>query len=178
MKPSQPPSNMTTPLTIRIVRWSICLIVLSALVAGLYVSGSPANRRRLSFDERRTSSLNQITTAIDTYAQTKRTTPPSLETLAQDQPYLATELRDPTTNSFYGYTPQAGSTSTYELCATFELASPEDPSRPPFAPTQDLWGNPAIFTHGAGTTCYTLHVRELAPVQTVPAVPKPLPATP
>lgn len=171
------PLNMSTPVAVRILRWSICLIVLLAVIAGLFVSGSPANRRRLSLDERRVSNLSQISTAIDTYAQTKRTVPPSLETLAQAQPYLATELRDPTTNLFYTYTPQVGSTSTYQLCATFELPTPEDPTRPTFAPTQDQWGNPTLFFHGVGTTCYSLHVREQPPVQTIPPTPIPAPVT-
>ncbi len=159
---------MNTPLVIRIVRWAVCGVIVAAIIAGLYVSGSPANRRRLTLDERRVNSLSQISSGIDAYAQTKRTIPTSLEALTQDQPYLVNEVRDPTSGAFYKYLPADVSTSTYQLCATFDLPSPEDVPRPPFAPTHDVWANPILSSHTAGNVCYTLRVRDLA---------KPLPSS-
>lgn len=162
-----------TPFAVRSIRWGVCIVVIVAIIAGLYVSGSPANRRRLSLDERRVNSLNQITTAIDTFVETKSALPTSLDILAQDQPYLATELRDPTTNALYEYTPS--STSTYDLCATFDLPNEQDPGAPPFAPTQDFWNNPILSLHSAGRVCYPLHVRTPS-TQNLPPVAKPLPS--
>lgn len=167
---------MNTPSVIRIVRWAVCSLIVAAIIAGLYVSGSPATRRRLTLDERRVNSLSQLSSGIDAYAQTKRAIPANLEALTQDQPYLVNEVRDPTTGSFYSYIPLAGSTSSYQLCATFDLPSPEDVTNPPFAPTQDLWANPILSNHTAGNVCYTLHVRDLTPREPLPPVAKPLPS--
>lgn len=169
-----PTPNMHTPIAIRIVRWGTCGIILAAIIAGLYVSGSPANRRRITLDERRVSSLSQLTNVLDAYVQTKGGLPPTLDILAQAQPYLQTELRDPTTGLFYEYRP-LNSSSTYELCATFDLPSEE--AHPtlsvPILPTKDFAGNPSFNPHAAGRTCYEFNIR-VYPVE--PVSPKPLPS--
>jgi hypothetical protein len=161
---------MHTPIAIRIVRWSVCGVIIAAIIAGLYVSGSPANRRRATLDERRVSNLTQLSGALDTHMQTRRELPPTLDALAQAQPYLLTELRDPTTGAFYEY--RTLSTSTYELCATFDLPTQDEQLVPP-APAKDFAGNPTFTSHAAGRTCYELRVR-IYP--TDPLYPKPLPS--
>jgi type II secretory pathway pseudopilin PulG len=166
---------MHTPLAIRIVRWGFCVIVVAAIVAGLSISGSPADRRRATLDERRVNSLNQISSAIDSYVQTKGIIPPTLDALVQDQPYLATELRDPTTGTLYEYLPADASTSTYQLCATFDLPTQTDEAPSITVPVKDTWGNPTINPHGAGRSCYLFHVRGRFAPMDVPPVPQKLP---
>ncbi len=162
---------MHTPIAIRIVRWGVCGVIIAAIIAGLYVSGSPANRRRITLDERRVSSLTQLSNALDMYVQTRRELPPTLDALAQAQSYLLTELRDPTTGAFYEY--RTLSTSTYELCATFDLPTQEDQQPVPLPPTKDFAGNPTFTAHTAGRNCYELRVRVYP---TEPLSPKPLPS--
>ncbi len=164
---------MHTPIAIRIVRWGVCGVIIAAIIAGLYVSGSPANRRRITLDERRVSSLTQLSNALDTHAQTKGGLPPTLEALAQAQPYLMTELRDPTTGALYEYRLLNTSTSTYELCATFDLPTQEDQQPVPLPPTKDFASNPTFTVHGAGRTCYEFRVR-IYPTE--PVYPRPLPS--
>ena len=161
---------MYTPIAIRIVRWGVCGVILAAIIAGLYVSGSPVTRRRATLDERRVSNLTQLSSALDTYVQTRRELPPTLDALAQAQSYLLTELRDPTTGAFYEY--RTLSTSTYELCATFDLPTQEEQLVPP-PPAKDFAGNPTFTAHTAGRNCYELRVRVYP---TDPLSPKPLPS--
>ncbi len=171
--PTKP--NMKTPLGIRVIRWAFCAAVVAAIVAGLYVSGSPATRRRYALDERRVNSLSQISYAIDTYAQQHNALPEQLENVAQEQPYLSIELRDPATSVIYEYrTTGTSTTSTYELCATFDLPRSNEESMNRAAPATLPDGSVlTAWDHGAGRTCFPLRVRnaQLLPLP----VPAPLP---
>lgn len=169
-------THMKTPFSIRLIRWVFCLVILIAIVAGLYVSGSPATRRRYALDERRVNSLSQIIYAIDNYAQTRGALPTNLETLAQQQPYLVTEIRDPASGAMYEYravdyawVDGLSTTSTYELCATFDLPTSKDEVL--HRPTPAILPDGGVLTtwdHPAGRTCFPLRARLAVPVVPLP----------
>jgi hypothetical protein len=92
-------------------------VVIVALIAGLYLSGSPSEQRLLRLDERRVDDLKQI--AI------------TLERL--DGRRLNQLLVDPETGHDYDY---AHTTDTFRLCAVFNRPSEE-------AETMQFWQHPA-----------------------------------
>ncbi len=145
---------MRTPIAVRILRWSFCIVVIATIIGGLFVVGSPAQRRRESLDQERVNDLNSISYAIDTYYQTSSSTLPiNLESLSRNQPYLSTQLTDPSTNVPYEYRTLPGQLGVYELCATFETESDLSWNGPKADPYQPSW------THQIGRTCFTQRVR-------------------
>lgn len=166
---------LSTSFSIRAVRWGVCIVIVAAIIAGLYVSGSPATRRREALDQQRVNHLDQLTYAVDAFYQTRGTLPPTLADVVQQQPQIATSINDPATQASYEYWEVSSSTKLYQLCANFDLAtSPEERSVPvtPMAVGQALVDLPSWY-HTAGRNCFSLRVR---PSPEVPAViPKPLP---
>ena len=160
---SRPPMN--TPLLMRIVRWTCCIAIVMGIASGLFISGSPATRRHHALDEKRVNNLNQITYAIDTYAQTHGMVPTNLDLLTQDQPYLANDFHDPETNVLYAY--RVLTTSTYELCATFDLPTSvdEEMSLPPPPVLRHDTVPVTRWEHMSGHVCFPLRVRINAALQ-------------
>ncbi len=163
--------------TVRVIRWGVCLVIIIAIIAGLYVSGSPTTRRKEALDQQRVNNLDQITYAVDVFAQTRGTIPRNLADLVSTQPHINSEIRDPATGveyEYYDISPATTSTKVfYQLCANFDLAtSPEERSTPagPVPVGGALVDIPSWY-HSAGRTCFNLRVRTS---QNVPAiVPKP-----
>ena len=156
-------TSMSTPLLVRIVRWGFCLVILAAIIGGLVVVGSPAQRRREALDEQRVNSLNSITYAIDTYYQSSSSTlPTNLEALGRHQPYLSPQLVDPATNKPYEYRALPDPSGLYELCATFETQT--DTS---WNGSKTIEPNQSSWIHPVGRTCFTQRVR----IQGQPPVP-------
>ena len=115
---------MKTPLAIRCVRWGFCVVIVAGIVAGIYVSGSPA------------------------------------------------------TGASYEYRPM--STTTYELCAPFDLPSEvmEDPTSPP-APFIKTAALPTTsWTHAAGRICYSLRTRLIQTAPSPQKIPDAVPLDP
>ncbi|MBP9762422.1 hypothetical protein KBD34_02285 [Patescibacteria group bacterium] len=149
---------MTNPPLVRCLRWLVCLVILASIIAGLYISGSPSTRRRYALDEQRLSSLSQLTFALDQYKQTHGNLPPTLDLLAGDQPHISYYARDLESQIPYEY--RVMTTSTYELCATFDLPTAKDSGSqlPPavIAPNGLTGTN---WEHDAGRNCFLLDVR-------------------
>lgn len=133
-------------------------VVLAALVAGLYLSGSPKHARAEKYDQQRLQDLQQITFAVSEYARQNTTLPPDLSELKRylDRPdssfYLA-RLKDPRSSADYEYRPSTS--STYELCATFETDNRLTTKTEPLG-----WPELAFWQHGLGRTCFTLNTRK------------------
>jgi type II secretory pathway pseudopilin PulG len=120
------------------------LIALIAIVAGLLTISPPWVVRKQRLDEQRTASLNMISDFIGRYNLDNGKLPSSLDDLLKTttyRPYLATV--DPSTGAAYEYKPGAG--RDYQLCATFDLASPE---------SAKAAGN--LWSHKAGAQCFDL----------------------
>lgn len=150
-------------------------LVVTAVAAGLYLSGSPGKERSRQFDTRRLNDLQQIAGAVDAFYGRNYRLPSDLDVLVSDggkESYLVGSLNDPQPDrGGYEYNP-VGET-TYELCAVFDLPSekadaqnlrqpmparePVPPAEPPqlvTAPT--VKGQWRTWEHDAGRFCFLL----------------------
>jgi hypothetical protein len=125
-------------------------IVLTAIVWGFVILGSPFTERLRKFDDRRVEDLREIRDAITRMVvkyengepTLLRPLPPTLEKLAAyvetEELYEQVRLYDPQTGEKYGYKVQGE--SKFELCAAFSLQRDEK---------EDMFWN-----HPAGRHCY------------------------
>lgn len=150
---------LPTPFAIRFVRWAFCLLIVASIIAGLLVSGSPATQRRYALDQQRLNQLSQIHYGLEQYARLHEgTLPTNINDLIQEQPHLNQTILDPATAIPFAYRPLT-TTSTYEICATFDLpTSPEDTYSAPYPVVQGDSSSLLRLGHTAGNTCYTLTI--------------------
>jgi len=112
------------------------LAVVTVVISGLYLGGSPGGQRLLRFDERRVEDLQRLSRAIERrWGKTERL-PQELEELVDGQ-RLARIPADPTTESGYVY--EIISSNAYRLCADFSKPSEN---------TKDFWA------HESGYQCF------------------------
>ncbi len=121
----------------------VIVVVAAAVVAGLFLIGSPAEERARRVDANRVDALRQIAGVVDLYMSRHGRLPDSLVALVRE-PGVSLETMDPKTGEPYGF--RVLSDSTYELCATFEMPSAEGSGRI----GEDWW------FHETGPTCYPL----------------------
>lgn len=138
-------------LGFRIFAGGTILCVLVVIVAGLWLAGSPMKERARRADAARLSSMQAISNAVDQYYNAIKTLPPDLETLAQArESYLYGSINDPETDLVYEYA--ITGKDTYQLCATFAMASEDDPQKVrPYEPT-----GTRFWEHGAGRHCFSI----------------------
>ncbi|MBN1929528.1 MAG: hypothetical protein JW764_08305 [Chlorobiaceae bacterium] len=120
----------------------VSLLVVVAVVRGLFLIGPIDEQRNRKFDERRLSDLQRIVSSVEFYYRTHHELPDSLDALAT-LPGSRIPLVDPESGKPYGY--RRLSPETYELCASFALESDES--------TALRW------SHKAGTACFHQRVR-------------------
>lgn len=124
----------------RIAFVGVIVVVAAAVVAGLVISGPPAEQRRLRADERRVSDLQQLSRAIQSYYVETTSLPGELDALVNG--WISSGLpRDPETEADYGY--EITGDSTFRLCAEFARESRADTAG-------EFW------LHGEGRHCYVL----------------------
>ena len=141
------------PIAARVFAGVVVVAVVSAVVYGLTLVGTPAQQRLIQFDERRVSDLQSITYNIDSYWQRNDSLPASLEDL-RDPLYSLNSFVDPKTGEPYEY--RVTSDTAYELCATFETDSSEYEGQAlPYFP-----GGVSFWEHGIGRPCFSLEVRK------------------
>ena len=172
---------MNTPLSIRVLRWTVCLIVGGFILTGLYISGSPITQRQYALDEHRINDLSQITYSVDQYVSNHGTLPVSIDPTLPEFANLNTQTHDPATGAAYEYRILPTTTSTiatttnavlpYQLCATFDRPTSPDstqsytqPAPVAVAPNGSMEA-PINWQHGSGTTCFSLRSRT-SPTQT------------
>ncbi len=119
----------------------VSLLVVAAVVQGLFMIGPIDEQRSRKFDERRLSDLRRIASSVEFYHRNHKELPENLDTLAK-QPGSHVSLVDPESGKPYTY--RRLSPETYELCATFALESDES--------TALRW------SHKAGRACFRLSV--------------------
>ena len=122
--------------------------VIAAVVAGLFVLGSPQEERARRIDDRRVADLQGIMAATDLYWTRYSRLPASLDDLTAE-PGVKISTTDPASAEIYGY--QLLDSVRYEVCASFERESGEI-SRDP---TRDLWA------HGSGPQCFQLEAEDI-----------------
>lgn len=95
----------------------VAVVVAAAIVAGIFVIGSPAGERARRLDERRVQDLSGISRAVDVYWTRRTSLPATLQELrAEAGADIA--ITDPATNAPYEFRTVEG--QKYELCAVFE----------------------------------------------------------
>jgi hypothetical protein len=103
--------------------------VITAVVAGLFILGSPTEERARRIDDRRVADLRGIVAATDLYWTRHSRLPASLDVLTAE-PGVRISTGDPASLETYGYQPL--DSARYEVCASFERESGEtsrDPER-------------------------------------------------
>jgi hypothetical protein len=99
-------------------------LVLITIAAGWAVIGPPATIRLQRLDDGRSGDLERIASTIRLYQSSHKTLPEGLERL-QEEAYLGLSLKDAETGAPYEF--RRVDASSYELCATFSLASDGGP---------------------------------------------------
>lgn len=119
------------------------IIVLAAVVVGLWKVGAPGDARLRRLDDRRIAALEALSSAVSDFRRTHDSAPESLDVLARSQDDVSGySIRDPETNAPYEY--RRTGANSYELCARFSAVADEDVA--------------LRWRHGAGRRCFSLTV--------------------
>ncbi len=126
-------------------RYGAIGLVVVFVVGAFFLIGSPAKQRILRFDGMRSEHLQSLKYSIDEYYSQVGNLPNSLEEITR-APYYGSELRDPETGESYEYIVTGD--RTYDLCATFEMASTD--TNVPHG--SDMFA----YEHEVGRQCFSL----------------------
>lgn len=141
------------------------VVMLTSIIGGFFIMGSPAAQRDLRLDGDRVSDLSSIQSQI-VYAhwQAKGVLPKTLSELQDDINYFTVPV-DPETGAAYGY--RVTGPTSFELCATFTRPSrANDTARPYMDGMEESW------THKEGEQCFPRTIDpEKFPVRTDSSVP-------
>lgn len=128
---------------------AVTVVVAAVVLAALIVLGPPAAERARRLDEQRVFGLMSLERAIEVRYDETGELPESLDDLRDEVgPAVPT---DPVTDEPFRYRPTGD--RSYELCATFDTASPTDAGEPWIA-ERVRWHHPA------GPHCVELEVDE------------------
>lgn len=129
-------------------------LVVTMVVLGLTVIGSPTKARNRETDRLRVERLSQLHHELQNHAIEKGELPESLRELSEGQEevgYRFDLTRDPETGAFWEY--RKLDSRKYEVCATFHEES-EEPGRYSVPHSE-----PNFYSHGSGRECFTQSVR-------------------
>ncbi len=94
------------------------VLVISAIILGFVVGGTPHETRLKKFDLQRTADLQEISSCIGSFSYDNERLPKSLDELKNNARYnCAFRISDPETNKDYEY--RTVSKTEFELCAEF-----------------------------------------------------------
>jgi len=120
------------------------VVVVAAIIAGLWIIGSPAEQRLLRLDEQRANDLRQLSSAAEfRWSRDDRLASAAPELV--DGRYLSRLPTDPGTGEPYEY--RVTSERSFEVCASFDR-----PSR------SELVGD--FWFHESGRQCFGFDVTE------------------
>jgi hypothetical protein len=157
--------NRLTPRSRKIWLGISFVVILSSIVWGFSVLGSPRTQQLLKYDQQKVNDLQNINDQIINYYATKGTLPNTIEEIASGNYYVPKV--DSQTQKPYEY--QKTNSITYNLCAEFNKAS--DGKN---APTPTIYSYPydgiATWAHPAGQYCFRQTINpntysKLAPVR-------------
>lgn len=145
----------------------VTALIVSGIILGFFVGGSPATQRNRTLDQTRVDNLGMLSSCIEQYASNLGALPGSLSDLRQSSQYsyCASYVEDPETKVPYEYrivnpsrVEGAGRVGEFELCATFALDQPEATALKGGYADATVWSN-----HGAGRSCDTVKAQLLVP---------------
>jgi hypothetical protein len=156
-------------MTFEVTNWMkisigiVSVIILSAIIYGVVIIGSPASQKAKQLDEQRVNDLSSIQGQI-VYSQwqSKGTVPTSLDALKDPiSEYMVPT--DPETKANYGY--KMISKNSFQLCATFKTVASTTLNSVTGKPTSAIYryGPDSVnenWTHEATTTCFTRVIDE------------------
>lgn len=139
--------------------YAVMLIVLAAVVTGFFVIGSPAEQRKLQYDQSRVNDLTYLQSEILNYWQSKAVLPTELSAL-NDELRGVRVPQDPENKIDYGY--EVKGPNQFALCANFNLPY-IDPQptyvKPEYSYDGRFIGNPT-WEHQAGKICFERTIDE------------------
>ena len=106
------------PLHLKIFLRIVIISIISAVIYGFFLIGSPAKQRLIKFDQQRISDLQNISFTVSSYWDYNKKLPEDLEKLTIQQDYYVYSLKDPRTGEPYEY--NILGEKRYELCAIFD----------------------------------------------------------
>ena len=138
----------------------VFVIILSSIIWGFSVLGSPRTQQLIKYDTHKVSDLQNINYMVENYYQTKGSLSGSISDLSNPNDYNIVPV-DSQTKTPYEYVLIGQSAKAYQLCATFNKASIAYPSD---LPTVTTW------MHPAGHYCFseTIPVSQYKRVPVVP----------
>lgn len=147
----------------------VSVVVSAAVIAGLFLAGTPEQARLRQFDDRRVNDLQEISRGIDVYYLRKEALPQQLDDLTKERGIYLRSVYDPKTEERYAY--RVIDELRYELCATFDTDTIEESAKSvsprPFR--EQFWN------HGVGEICFSLEVQTIdaPPTPTILRLPRP-----
>lgn len=147
------PTKMT-----RLAAIGSSILILTAIVIGFFIVGSPSEQRVRRLDEQRVNDLGSLQSQIVNYWQQKGELPANLS-LLHDPLYGYEAPVDPVTGEPYEY--EAAGELDFILCATFDTDF--DPTSMAYGyeyPRPVMMGGQGmnLWTHGVGRTCFDRHI--------------------
>lgn len=138
-----------------IFAWGATIAAIAGVILGFVQTGSPAAERARRFDQQRINDLQMITNAVDSFYNSQKRLPASIEEMKnRPDSYLQSQF-DPTTGEPYEY--RVVDEKRYDVCATFETdASTSEAGKASTMPV----GVPNFWSHPQGQKCYTVKVNE------------------
>lgn len=154
----------TYPLRKRYVVIGVAVLAVVSIASGFFIVGTPAQARLARFDEQKVNDLQNIQSQVVYYWQAKQKLPAAIADL--NNPLLYGPLPvDAQTGESYVY--KATGTLSFQLCATFNVASRGLPAQAGnqniYSETRALAPMPAgvkdmpmqdNWQHGAGKVCF------------------------
>lgn len=133
--------------------YTMCAVILAAVVSGFVIAGSPKEERARKFDERRVSDLQMIQWEIVEYWRGKQALPESLDILNNSLKGFIVPS-DPETGDIYRYSVKGD--NVFEICAKFSRKSSisQKTGKIPRIAYDGYGGIQNVWEHDAGEWCF------------------------
>jgi hypothetical protein len=125
------------------------VLVLAAIIGGIFIAGTPATARLMVFDQQKVSDLTGIQWEIVKHWQAKGKLPATLADL-KDPISGYTAPQDPQTNQPYEYIIKDSRILSFQLCAEFNKTN-QSRTKVSYPVGTEISQN---WEHGIGRTCF------------------------
>lgn len=127
----------------------VSALILASVIGGFFIVGTPAEQRRIKFDEQRVNDLQNIQSQIINYWMRKGVIPQKLEDLNDNISGFLVPT-DPETKESYDY--NIKDALNFELCAIFQTSSKDSRAKSSRAPFFDSFQQ--NWDHEKGEKCF------------------------